>query len=111
MLFRSLFSKGDRQSVAVSDAEGYDVVSRSYNGETIYIGLNIKGEAKTITIPVKDNGVNAYEDLYGKTKNGTSSALLVPFLVLPYRSSYAFTPLSFTGMVIVFASPLIFKPM
>ena len=75
--YTDLFSKGDRQSVAVSDAEGYDVVSRSYNGETIYIGLNIKGEAKTITIPVKDNGVNAYEDLYGKTKIGTSSPLLV----------------------------------
>ena len=75
--YTDLFSKGDRQSVAVSDAEGYDVISRSYNGETIYIGMNIKGEAKTITIPVNKNGVNAYEDLYSKTKSGTSNPLLV----------------------------------
>ncbi|MDE7183910.1 MAG: starch-binding protein, partial [Lachnospiraceae bacterium] len=70
--YTDLFSKGDRQSVAVSDAEGYDVVSRSCNGETIYIGMNIKGEAKTITIPVNNNGVNAYEDLYSKTKSGAN---------------------------------------
>jgi len=54
----------------MSDASGYDVVSRSYNGETIYVGMNIKAEAQTITIPVNDKGVSAYKDLYAKTKDG-----------------------------------------
>ncbi len=68
--YTALFAKGDRQAVAMSDASGYDVVSRSYNGETIYVGMNIKAEAQTITIPVNDKGVSAYKDLYAKTKDG-----------------------------------------
>lgn len=67
--YAALFAKGDRQSVALSNADGYDVVSRSYNGETIYIGMNIKSEAQTITIPVNSNGISAYEDLYSRIKD------------------------------------------
>ena len=40
------------QVVAGSDEEGYDVVSRSYGGTTLYVGMNIKDTAKEVKVPV-----------------------------------------------------------
>ena len=41
--------------VASSDEEGYDVVSRSYGGTTLYVGMNIKDAAKEVKVPVNAN--------------------------------------------------------
>lgn len=63
--YSEVFAKGDRKVVANSNADGYDVISRSYNGETVYVGMNIGSEAKEIQIVVDGNGITEYTDLYG----------------------------------------------
>lgn len=67
--YSELFAKGDRSVVAGSDAEGYDVISRSYNGETVYVAMNIGSAAKEVTIPVNGNGITGYKDLYENKTN------------------------------------------
>lgn len=62
--YSDIFAKGDRAVVADSDQEGYDVISRSYNGETVYVAMNIGSAAKEIEIPVNANGITKYTDLY-----------------------------------------------
>lgn len=44
--YTDVFARGSRTVVASSDEEGYDVVSRSYGGTTLYVGMNIKDTAK-----------------------------------------------------------------
>lgn len=63
--YSEIFAKGDRSVVAGSDREGYDVISRSYNGETVYVAMNIGADAKEISIPVDSSGITKYTDLYG----------------------------------------------
>ena len=65
--YSEIFARGDRTVVKQSDAEGYDVISRTYNGETVYVGMNITSDAQTIEIPVDGNGITEYIDLYGDT--------------------------------------------
>lgn len=67
--YSELFAKGDRSVVAGSDAEGYDVISRSYNGDTVYVAMNIGSAAKEVTIPVNGNGITGYKDLYDNKTN------------------------------------------
>ncbi len=66
--YKKLFARGDRSSVLVSDKDGYDVFTRSYNGTKLYVGLNIKDENQTISIPVSEAAGSTMKDLYsGKT--------------------------------------------
>lgn len=66
--YSTLFARGDRKLVAFSDAEGYDVISRTYDGTTLYVGMNIKNTAKEVVIPVSEATGSVYTDLYsGKT--------------------------------------------
>lgn len=54
--------------MASSDEEGYDVVSRSYGGTTLYVGMNIKDAAKEVKVPVNANAGDTVKNLYdGKT--------------------------------------------
>lgn len=73
--YTDVFARGNRKTVAVSDEKGYDVVSRSYGGTTLYVGMNIKSQAQTVTIPVSANSGTIMTDLYsGKVytvSNGT----------------------------------------
>ena len=64
--YSEVFAKGDRKVVAGSNSDGFDVISRSYNGETVYVGMNIGSDAKEIKISVDGNGITEYTDLYGK---------------------------------------------
>ena len=48
--YTHLFARGSRTVVAGSDEEGYDVVSRSYGGTTLYVGMNIKDTAKEVKV-------------------------------------------------------------
>ena len=61
--YSEVFAKGDRQVVTQSNANGYDIVSRSYEDTTLYVGMNIKSEAQTLKFSV-DKGVTGYKDLY-----------------------------------------------
>lgn len=62
--YTEVFAKGSRSSVAVSDTEGYDVIARSYEGTTLYVGMNIKALAKEVTISVNEAAGSLFTNLY-----------------------------------------------
>lgn len=62
--YTDVFARGSRTVVASSDEEGYDVVSRSYGGTTLYVGMNIKDTAKEVKVPVSLAAGTAVKDLY-----------------------------------------------
>lgn len=66
--YTDVFARGSRNVVASSDEEGYDVVSRSYGGTTLYVGMNIKDAAKEVKVPVNANAGDTVKNLYdGRT--------------------------------------------
>lgn len=62
--YTDVFARGSRTVVASSDEEGYDVVSRSYGGTTLYVGMNIKDAAKEVKVPVNLAAGTEVKDLY-----------------------------------------------
>ena len=62
--YTDVFARGSRNVVASSDEEGYDVVSRSYGGTTLYVGMNIKDTAKEVKVPVSLAAGTEVKDLY-----------------------------------------------
>lgn len=62
--YTDVFARGSRTVVAGSDEEGYDVVSRSYGGTTLYVGMNIKDAAKEVKVPVSLAAGTEVKDLY-----------------------------------------------
>lgn len=67
-VYTDVFARGDRKTILASDENGYDIVSRSYKGTKLYVGLNIKDVAQTVEIPVSENNGTVLKDLYsGKT--------------------------------------------
>ena len=62
--YTDVFARGSRTVVAGSDEEGYDVVSRSYGGTTLYVGMNIKDTAKEVKVPVSLAAGTEVNDLY-----------------------------------------------
>ncbi|MBD5545126.1 MAG: alpha-amylase [Lachnospiraceae bacterium] len=62
--YTALFAKGSRITVEVSDENGYDITSRSYGGETIYMGLNIKDQTQQVAFAVDGEAGTVYRDLY-----------------------------------------------
>ena len=64
--YTDVFARGDRKTIMASDEKGYDVVSRSYQGTKLYVGLNIKDVAQTVEVPVSESNGTVLEDLYSK---------------------------------------------
>lgn len=62
--YTSVFTRGDRQSVIMSDADQYNVFTRSYGGTTLYVGMNLQSDARTLQIPVSGKAGSVYKDLY-----------------------------------------------
>lgn len=62
--YTDVFARGSRTVVASSDEECYDVVSRSYGGTTLYVGMNIKDTAKEVKVPVSLAAGTEVKDLY-----------------------------------------------
>ena len=62
--YTDVFARGSRTAVASSDEECYDVVSRSYGGTTLYVGMNIKDTAKEVKVPVSLAAGTEVKDLY-----------------------------------------------
>ncbi len=62
--YTDVFARGSRTVVASSDEECYDVVSRSYGGTTLYVGMNIKDAAKEVKVPVSLAAGTEVKDLY-----------------------------------------------
>lgn len=66
--YTDVFARGDRKTILASDENGYDIVSRSYKGTKLYVGLNIKDVSQTVEIPVSENNGTVLKDSYsGKT--------------------------------------------
>lgn len=79
--YTGVFARGNRKAVAVSDAGGYDVVSRSYQGTTLYVGMNIKADEQTVSIPVNEGNGSVMTDLYSGaeyTVNGGVVSVIIP---------------------------------
>lgn len=78
--YTDVFARGDRKTILASDENGYDIVSRSYKGTKLYVGLNIKDVAQTVEIPVSENNGSVLKDLYsGKTytvSNGKTKVII-----------------------------------
>lgn len=62
--YTDVFARGSRTVVASSDEEGYDVVSRSYGGTTLYVGMNINDTVKEVKVPVSLAAGTEVKDLY-----------------------------------------------
>lgn len=62
--YTDVFARGSRTVVAGSDEECYDVVSRSYGGTTLYVGMNINDTAKEVKVPVSLAAGTEVKDLY-----------------------------------------------
>ena len=62
--YTDVFARGSRTVVAGSDEECYDVVSRSYVGTTLYVGMNIKDTVKEVKVPVSLAAGTEVKDLY-----------------------------------------------
>lgn len=62
--YTDVFARGSRNVVAGSDEECYDVVSRSYGGTTLYVGMNIKDTVKEVKVPVSLAAGTEVKDLY-----------------------------------------------
>lgn len=71
--FSTVFAKGDRTTVLQSDVDGYEVISRSYGADTLYIGMNIKENAKTVVIPVNAKAGTVLTNLYDGKKYTVSA--------------------------------------
>lgn len=65
--YTDVFARGDRKTILASDENGYDIVSRSYKGTKLYVGLNIKDVAQTVEIPVSESNGTILKDLYSGT--------------------------------------------
>lgn len=66
--YTDVFARGSRSTVAASDAEGYEVISRSYGNSTLYVGMNVKEAEKEVVIPVAESAGTVLKNLYdGKT--------------------------------------------
>lgn len=66
--YTDVFARGNRSTVAVSDADGYEVISRSYGNSTLYVGMNVKEAEKEVVIPVAESARTVLTNLYdGKT--------------------------------------------
>ncbi|RXJ01687.1 pullulanase [Anaerobacillus alkaliphilus] len=64
-----IFAKGDRVKLAGSDKEKYQLFSRNYNGESVYVGLNVAEQAKEVTVAVSSSDVVVTDHYSGNTFN------------------------------------------
>lgn len=62
--YAEIFAKGSREKVAGGNAQGYLVFKRTYNGQSVLVGLNNK-EQQQVTLSLGSNG--NFKDLYSGT--------------------------------------------
>lgn len=68
--YTDVFARGTRTTIDANDAEGYDVISRSYGGVTLYVGMNIKDTAKEVAIPVNAGRAGSAGAVYTNLYDG-----------------------------------------
>lgn len=62
--YSEVFAKGDRATVLQSDDDGYEVISRTYGKDTLYVGMNITETARNVVIPVDAEAGTVLTNLY-----------------------------------------------
>ncbi|MBP3040373.1 pullulanase [Bacillaceae bacterium Marseille-Q3522] len=62
-----LFAKGDRKTIGGSNSNKYLLFERSYEDQSVYVGLNVAAEAKNITLNVDSAGVQVTDHYTGET--------------------------------------------
>lgn len=62
--YSELFSKGDRITLGGGNEDKYHLYSRNYNGQSLFIGLNIDDKDKSVKIPVAYKEGKIIKDLY-----------------------------------------------
>ncbi|MBD1381691.1 type I pullulanase [Metabacillus arenae] len=66
--FSKVFSKGDRDTLAGGDEEGYSVFSRSYGDQTVTVGINMTDMKKNIDLTLPYDKGTKLVDLYSGKK-------------------------------------------
>ena len=62
--YSKVFSKGTRTWVAGGDQEQYSIHKRDFEGQTLYVGLNISSDEKTASFHVDEKAGTVLKDLY-----------------------------------------------
>ena len=66
--YSEVFAKGTRNTVVADSGNGYEIFSRSYKDKTLYVGVNVWGDAREATFFAPGAAGSVYTDLYsGKT--------------------------------------------
>lgn len=80
--YSKIFSKGTHVKTAGGDAEGYLVFERSYEGKSVWVGLNPAAEGKTValTLPLSEGTilVEEYSGAEAAVGAGGAVSLLLP---------------------------------
>ena len=64
--YSEVFAKGERTKISGGDDEGYLVFEKTYQRETVYVGINLNDSAVTVdNISVAGSG---YSDVYGSAQ-------------------------------------------
>ena len=62
--YSEIFAKGNRVQIVPDSGEGYEVFSRSHKGNTLYVGVNVWGDARETKLFVPGEEGTVYKDLY-----------------------------------------------
>ncbi|MDE7321924.1 MAG: type I pullulanase [Lachnospiraceae bacterium] len=101
--YSEIFARGDRKVIISSNSDGYDVISRSYNGETIYVGMNIKpNQAKeNLELAVNSDGITQYKDEYsGSTYQVTDGIITITIPKASEGGTVVLVPAGFSDTLI-----------
>lgn len=71
--YSKVFSKGTRTKVAGSNTDGYLVTKREYQGESVFVGLNVTDKDKKVTISVDYKPGTVLVDLYTGKQYGVGA--------------------------------------
>jgi pullulanase len=113
--YSKVFSKGDRTKVAGGNAAGYLVTKRSYNDQSVYVGLNVTDVKKQATFAVDAATGTVLTDLYSGAEytvdnNGQVtveiSSRAVGGTVILAGTETNETPVAGTGTLLVGSEPL-----
>ena len=62
--YSEVFAKGERAIVQLPEGQGYEIIRRTYEGTSIYVGMNAWGDDRTATFEVTAEVGSVYTDLY-----------------------------------------------
>lgn len=61
-----IYAKGNREHLAGTDEEGYSIFARTYEGDSVYVGLNTMNEMTTTSFDVTEEAGTYLKDEYNE---------------------------------------------